>query len=157
MVLLRWIHYSIEKNGLMDYGVRSGNRSGESIPGSIWKLAIQPYECTGKHFSNWFYVGSKTWNPLILHRNGVIAFVKWNGQKSMLFLLWGCMGVERECCPGFCGNISNAICWWVREYWRLTGFTARLKTLETRAQQFGYSLYILHQLMPVDWDSVAVP
>ena len=38
-----------------------------------------------------------------------------------------------------------------------TGFTARLKTLETRAQQFGYSLHMPHQLMPVDWNSIAVP
>ncbi len=47
--------------------------------------------------------------------------------------------------------------WWLRGYWRLTGFTARLKTLETRTQQLGYSLYTPHQLMPVDWDSVAIP
>jgi len=39
------------KKKIKDHGVRSGTRSGEFIPGSIWELTIQPYECTGKHFS----------------------------------------------------------------------------------------------------------
>ena len=78
-------------------------------------------------------------------------------EKHVVFMVGLHEGWNSSAVPDFCGHITNAICWWVRGYRPLTGFTARLKTLETRAQQFGYSLYTPHQLMPVDWDSVAVP